>query len=153
MTLKLIIKDKKMDFFIDSAEPKEISKFFSLGVVNGVTTNPSLIYQSNKPFQEIINQICANNKLSQSKVTGILVEEALNYRGLFNRSQINDSAYLSFNKNKLLITNKEGLNNQKQGGVKNNNSDESYIDDEVQMIKDYIEYKFFKNIMEQNINE
>ena len=102
---------------------------------------------------DIINQICAYNKLSQSKVTGILVEEALNYRGFFNRSQINDSDYLSINKNKLLKTNKEGLNNQKQGGVKNNNSDESYIDDEVQMIKDFIEYKFFKNIMEQNINK
>ena len=51
-----------MDFFLDSAEPKEISKFYSLGVINGVTTNPSLIYQSNKPFQEIISQICEITK-------------------------------------------------------------------------------------------
>jgi len=51
-----------MDFFLDSAEPKEISKFYSLGVINGVTTNPSLIYQSNKPFKEIISQICEITK-------------------------------------------------------------------------------------------
>ena len=51
-----------MDFFLDSAEPKEISKFYSLGVINGVTTNPSLIYQSKKPFQEIISQICEITK-------------------------------------------------------------------------------------------
>ena len=51
-----------MDFFLDSAEPKEISKFYNLGIINGVTTNPSLIYQSNKPFKEIISQICEITK-------------------------------------------------------------------------------------------
>ena len=33
-----------------------------------------------------IDQICKNNKLSQSKVTGILVEEALKLRGVLNNS-------------------------------------------------------------------
>ena len=36
--------------------------------------------------QKIIDNICNHNKLSQSKVTGILVEEALSSRGLLNTS-------------------------------------------------------------------
>ena len=48
-----------MDFFLDSAETKEISKFHELGMINGVTTNPSLIYKSNKPFRELVTDICA----------------------------------------------------------------------------------------------
>ena len=47
-----------MDFFLDSAEPDEILKFVNLGLINGVTTNPSLIYKANRPFQEIVSQIC-----------------------------------------------------------------------------------------------
>ena len=47
-----------MDFFLDSAEPNEILKFVNLGLINGVTTNPSLIYKANRPFQEIVSQIC-----------------------------------------------------------------------------------------------
>ena len=48
-----------MDFFLDSAETQEISKFHELGMINGVTTNPSLIYKSNKPFRELVIDICA----------------------------------------------------------------------------------------------
>ena len=48
-----------MDFFLDSAETQEISKFHELGMINGVTTNPSLIYKSNKPFRELVTDICA----------------------------------------------------------------------------------------------
>ena len=36
--------------------------------------------------QSIIDQLCKQNKLSQSKVTGILVEEALTTRGVLNSS-------------------------------------------------------------------
>ena len=48
-----------MDFFLDSAETQEISKFHELGMINGVTTNPSLIYKSKKPFRELVADICA----------------------------------------------------------------------------------------------
>ncbi len=48
-----------MDFFLDSAETQEISKFHELGMINGVTTNPSLIYKSKKPFRELVTDICA----------------------------------------------------------------------------------------------
>ena len=51
-----------MDFFLDSAELDEISRFQELGVIDGVTTNPSLIYKSKKPFRELVADICETMK-------------------------------------------------------------------------------------------
>ena len=98
---------------------------------------------------DLINEICELNKLSQSKVTGILVEEALNNRGAFEVIKVNDSEKLSYNKEKLLFKNKERFDNQIQLSNENNNLDQNYMEDEVQMINDYIEYKLFKNIMKK----
>lgn len=47
-----------MKFFIDTANLEEISKGVAMGMVDGVTTNPSLIARENKPFEEIIGEIC-----------------------------------------------------------------------------------------------
>jgi len=47
-----------MKFFIDTANIKEIKQGVEMGMVDGVTTNPSLIAKENKPFEEIINEIC-----------------------------------------------------------------------------------------------
>ena len=47
-------------------------------------------YLPSEEIQKIIDQICKYNKLSQSKVTGILVEEALSYRG-FVYSTLNEN--------------------------------------------------------------
>lgn len=47
-----------MKFFIDTANTEEIAKAVSLGMVDGVTTNPSLIAKENKPFEEILLEIC-----------------------------------------------------------------------------------------------
>lgn len=47
-----------MKFFIDTANIEEIKKAVDMGMVDGVTTNPSLIARENKPFQEIIKDIC-----------------------------------------------------------------------------------------------
>jgi transaldolase len=47
-----------MKFFIDSADVKEIRAAHELGVVDGVTTNPSLIAKSGRPFEEVIREIC-----------------------------------------------------------------------------------------------
>ena len=46
-----------MKFFIDTANIEEIKKALDLGMVDGVTTNPSLIARENMPFEEIITQI------------------------------------------------------------------------------------------------
>ena len=46
-----------MKFFIDTAEIEEIKSLAELGVVDGVTTNPSLIYKSGKDFKKVISEI------------------------------------------------------------------------------------------------
>jgi transaldolase len=47
-----------MKFFIDTANIEEIKKGVALGMVDGVTTNPSLIARENRPFEELLQEIC-----------------------------------------------------------------------------------------------
>ena len=100
--------------------------------------------------QNIIDKICNINKLSQSKVTGILVEEALRSRGVLNNS-IKKLSYefCSNNGEDLLIPNNTLISEISNVENKTNLDDKS-ANDEVQMINDYIEFKFFKNIMIKN---
>jgi len=46
-----------MKFFIDTANVNEIREAVALGMVDGVTTNPSLIAREKRPFEEIIKEI------------------------------------------------------------------------------------------------
>ncbi len=47
-----------MKFFIDTANVEEIKKGIALGMVDGVTTNPSLVAKEPRPFVEILKDIC-----------------------------------------------------------------------------------------------
>lgn len=47
-----------MKFFIDTANVDEIREAHSMGMVDGVTTNPSLIAKEGRDFQEVIREIC-----------------------------------------------------------------------------------------------
>ncbi|MFH1351465.1 MAG: fructose-6-phosphate aldolase [Pseudomonadota bacterium] len=47
-----------MKFFIDTANVKEIRKANDLGLLDGVTTNPSLISKEGRDFKELIQEIC-----------------------------------------------------------------------------------------------
>ncbi|MFO7156476.1 MAG: fructose-6-phosphate aldolase [Pseudomonadota bacterium] len=47
-----------MKFFIDSADIEEIRKAQSMGVLDGVTTNPSLVAKTGKPFRQVLEEIC-----------------------------------------------------------------------------------------------
>lgn len=47
-----------MKFFIDTANIDEIKEAHSMGMVDGVTTNPSLIAKEGRDFEEIIRDIC-----------------------------------------------------------------------------------------------
>ena len=47
-----------MKLFIDSAVINEVKKAASWGIIDGVTTNPSLIKKSGRDFKEVINEIC-----------------------------------------------------------------------------------------------
>ena len=48
-----------MKFFIDTANIEEIKQGVDMGMVDGVTTNPSLIAREKRPFEEIIKEICS----------------------------------------------------------------------------------------------
>ena len=47
-----------MKFFVDTADIKEIKELNDLGLVDGVTTNPSLIMKSGGKIAEVTKQIC-----------------------------------------------------------------------------------------------
>ena len=76
-----------------------------------------------KEVQDIINKICASENISQSKVTGILVNEALKSRLLNNN---------------LEKEKKENLNK---------------IDDEFYLVREFLEYKKFKVMLKKAILE
>ena len=47
-----------MKFFIDTANIAEIKEANSMGMVDGVTTNPSLVAKEGRDFEELIQEIC-----------------------------------------------------------------------------------------------
>lgn len=47
-----------MKFFLDTAEADKIKKYNDLGMVDGVTTNPTLILKSGRTQREAIEEIC-----------------------------------------------------------------------------------------------
>jgi len=47
-----------MKFFIDTADVAEIRELMATGMVDGVTTNPSLVAKSGRPFLDTIKEIC-----------------------------------------------------------------------------------------------
>jgi len=48
-----------MKFFIDTANLQEIAQAVDMGMVDGVTTNPSLVARENKPFGALLKEITA----------------------------------------------------------------------------------------------
>lgn len=48
-----------MKLFLDTADVEEIRKGVALGVVSGVTTNPSLVARVRRPLPEVVKEICA----------------------------------------------------------------------------------------------
>ena len=98
--------------------------------------------------QNIIDKICLHNNLSQSNVTGILVEEALNSKGVLNSSITKLSFDFNANNVKSLLFNDDNKNNEDD-----NVMEEDSISAEVKMINDFLEFKFFKNIVTKNKNK
>ena len=48
-----------MKIFLDTAIRDEIRRFADLGIIDGVTTNPSLLKVAKAPYREVIAEICA----------------------------------------------------------------------------------------------
>ena len=47
-----------MKFFVDTADISEIRELAAAGVLDGVTTNPSLISKTGRPIRDVIKEIC-----------------------------------------------------------------------------------------------
>lgn len=47
-----------MKFFLDTANVKEIHEAANLGILDGVTTNPSLVVKEGRSFKEMLQEIC-----------------------------------------------------------------------------------------------
>ncbi len=70
-----------MKFFLDTANPDEIREANDFGVLDGVTTNPSLIAKEGREHHDLVREICeiVNGPVSAEVLateTGAMVEEA-----------------------------------------------------------------------------
>ena len=95
---------------------------------------------------EIIEKLCTANEFSQSKVTGLLVEEALRSRGVLNQSFNEDLINLSSEKETFSENNKSPLNVDEYAVNK------KVLSDDIKMMHEFIEFKYFKKVMKRNNN-
>ena len=71
-----------MKFFVDTADINEIRELAATGLLDGVTTNPSLIMKSGRNFLEVIKEIC---DLVDGDVSAEVV--ALDYAGMMKEAK------------------------------------------------------------------
>ena len=101
---------------------------------------------------EIIEKLCTANEFSQSKVTGLLVEEALKSRGVLNESygqnhnNRSDFINLSFDHETFSENNSFSLNVDEYAVNK------KVLTDDIKMMHEFIEFKYFKKVMKRNNN-
>ena len=101
---------------------------------------------------EIIEKLCTANEFSQSKVTGLLVEEALRSRGVLNESygqnhnSNSDFINFSFDHETFSENNSSSLNVDEYAVNK------KVLSDDIKMMHEFIEFKYFKKVMKRNNN-
>ena len=101
---------------------------------------------------EIIEKLCTANEFSQSKVTGLLVEEALRSRGVLNESygqnqnSNRDFINFSFDHETFSENNSSSLNVDEYAVNK------KVLSDDIKMMHEFIEFKYFKKVMKRNKN-
>ncbi len=102
--------------------------------------------------QIIIDKLCRVNEISQSKVTGLLVEEALRTRGVLIESFNQKKGFQKELKNFSLE--QESYPNNKEFPDNGNDYmvNKKVFSDDIRMMHEFIEFKYFKKIMEQNNN-
>jgi len=71
-----------MKFFIDTANIEQIKSAMAMGVLDGVTTNPSLAAKETAPYHEILSDIC---KIVPGPVSAEVL--ATDYEGMVNDAQ------------------------------------------------------------------
>ena len=101
---------------------------------------------------EIIEKLCTANEFSQSKVTGLLVEEALRSRGALSHS---------FGQNKVAKGDLINFSFEQETFSENNKSqlieddyevNKKVLSDNIKMMHEFIEFKYFKKVMKRNNN-
>jgi len=101
---------------------------------------------------DIIDWICRANEFSQSKVTGLLVEEALRSRGVLSDSFTNNSSdksnYINFSFEQEQLS----KNNKSPGNCSDYTVNKKGFSDDIKMMHEFIEFKYFKKVMKQNNN-
>ena len=101
---------------------------------------------------EIIEKLCIANEFSQSKVTGLLVEEALRSRGVLNESygqnQNNKKDFINFSFDHETFSE----NNSSSLNVDEYAVNKKVLSDDIKMMHEFIEFKYFKKIMKRNNN-
>ena len=72
-----------MKFFVDTADTAEIEDLAATGLLDGVTTNPSLIHKAGRDFVEVTREICA---LVDGPVSAEVV--ALDYETMLSEAEV-----------------------------------------------------------------
>jgi len=99
---------------------------------------------------EIIDKLCKANKISQSKVTGLLVEEALRSRGALNDVFKDKSCEMSnFINNSF---EQESVSRNDKSLVNRNDCmvNKKAFSADIKLMHEFIEFKYFKKVMNQN---
>ena len=106
-------------------------------------------YLPSEEVHEIIEKLCTANNFSQSKVTGLLVEEALRSRGILKQSLVldcDDDDLINFPFKKEEISNK----NKSSGNLDDYIVNKKGLSDNIKMMHEFIEFKHFKKVMNHN---
>ena len=101
--------------------------------------------------QNIIERICKENKLSHSKVTSILVEEALRARGALENISTYENNDFTKSPN-ITAGNYELLKNDAKNKNKFSDLYQNNLNYDLEMIQEFMEFKLFKKIMYKNKN-
>ena len=99
---------------------------------------------------EIIDKLCKANEFSQSKVTGLLVEEALRSRGVLSDVFQKKSCEMT-----NFINNSFGQESVSRNDKSLVNRDDCMVNKkalsaDIKLMHEFIEFKYFKKIMNQN---
>ena len=101
---------------------------------------------------EVIEKLCAANEFSQSKVTGLLVEEALRSRGVLNES-FGQKKMAKIDLNNFFFDQERlSENNKYPRNVDDYAINKKVLSDDIKMMHEFIEFKYFKKVMKRNNN-
>ena len=72
-----------MEFFLDSANIDEIKQAWDMGVIAGLTTNPSLVAKEGKDFHELLNMV---TRIVDGPISAEVI--ALDHEGMLQEAKV-----------------------------------------------------------------